>query len=197
MNTDFPRSSDSRIRASRIAALIFLSFLLASAALAQTPGTFAPTGNMTTPRIFHTATLLADGRVLIAGGQRLGPPPGYFTNLSSAEIYDPRTGIFTATSNMTTPRIGHTATLLPGGMVLIAGGSPSASAELYDPSTGIFAATGDMTTARWGHTATLLNNGKVLIAGGSAELYDPSTGTFSPTGSMVTAQLFDNKAILL
>ena len=176
--------------------LIGLSFLC-GVSVAQTPGTFILTGSMTTPRFLHTATLLNDGRVLITGGSQSSVNP--IVPLSSAEIYDPSTGTFTATGNMTMPRQSHTATLLPDGRVLIAGGSagpasPGAlgSAEIYDPSTGAFTATGDMITARNSPTATLLSDGKVLIAGGigrsgylsSAEIYDPSTGSFTTTAGM-------------
>jgi uncharacterized protein (TIGR03437 family) len=167
-------------------------------ALAQSPGTFTATGNMTTTRVGHSATLLTTGKVLIAGGTATAGPSK--PTLATAELYDSSTGAFTATGNMTTPRIRHTATLLPDGRVLIAGGSrdvsnsgPSsilASAELYDPSTGVFTAIGDMIAAHECHGATLLNSGKVLIAGAddgkggvsNAELYDPIAGTFSPTG---------------
>ena len=167
--------------------------------IAQPAGTFTATGDMTTPRGGHTATLLADGTVLIVGGVIAGCCPARI--LPAAELYDPRTGTFKATGDTTTPRSDHTATLLPDGRVLIAGGvsTPNAgpaSAELYDPATKTFTPTGDMTRARWGHAATLLLSGKVLIVGGftdgtetdptriSAELYDPSTGTFTPTGNM-------------
>ena len=103
---------------------------------------------------------------------------------------------------MAIPRSEHTATLLPNGQVLVAGGYAGfigrtlASAELYDPATGTWTATGSMATARSDHTATLLPNGQVLVAGGidttgflaSAELYDPATGVWTATGSMATAR---------
>ena len=116
-------------------------------------------------------------------------------------------GVFVPTGSMTVARLGHTATLLPGGQVLIAGGVGNfalVSAELYDPATGIFTVTGNMTVARAEHTATLLSGGKVLIVGGSngtnyltsADTYDPATRTFTATGSMTVARTEQTATLL-
>jgi len=176
------------------------------------PG-FSATGSMSVARTLATATLLSDGRVLIAGGFGNWPPTSTELlpdALASAELYDPKTGTFSPTGSMTTTRVRHTATLLRDGRVLIAGGFTKdddylASAELYDPTTGTFSPTGSMTTARYVHAATLLSDGRVLISGGegavgisaSAELYDPTSGTFSPTGSMTTAREYHTSTLLL
>jgi hypothetical protein len=163
--------------------------------------TFAPTGDMTRPRLAHTSTLLPSGKVLITGGGSywgLGAAA-----LANAELYDPATGTFAATGDMTTARCYHTATLLNSGKVLIAGGQTTiangllASAELYDPSTGTFSPTGDMTTSRDLQTATRLADGKVLIVGfAGAELYDPNTGTFSLTSRTIYDQFSDTATLL-
>ena len=147
------------------------------------------TASMASSRGSQTATVLYDGRVLIAGGY---DGSNY---LDSAEVYDPTAGTFTPTGSMTTARASQTATALSDGRVLIAGGS-DASAELYDPTTGSFTRTGSMMTARASHTATALFGGRVLIAGGengstrlaSAEVYNPTTGAF-PTRPLTEREL--------
>ena len=165
-------------------------------------GKFTTTGSMTAARMDHTAALLPDGRVLIAGGVS---DIVYFTPLASSELYDPSTGKFTATGSMTERRGAQTATLLSNGRVLVAGGAGEpikgqgtffASAELFDPKTGKFTATGSMKEGGVSGTAALLSDGRVLVVGGyggskllaSAELYDPATGMFTAAGRMATAR---------
>ncbi len=165
-------------------------------------GAFAPTGSMAVPRAYHTATLLADGRVLVAGGSAWKRGTGIATPVASAELYDPATGTFRPTGPMGSPRLVAAATLLLDGRVLITGGLDNGStAELYDPRTGTFTPTGPLLPERHDHTATLLPNGMVLVAGGltgnSAELYDPTTGTFSATGPMTRERHFATAAMLL
>jgi len=143
---------------------------------------FRNTGAMPFARITHTATLLADGRVLIAGGR------GSEVNIS-AEIYDPKTGAFRETGRMATSRYKHTAGLLPDGRVLIAGGwderywhGTLSSAEIYDPQRGTFTISAPLHDARFKlpDVAVQLRSGQVLVAGGNrhAELYDARTGKF-------------------
>jgi N-acetylneuraminic acid mutarotase len=157
---------------------------------------------MNMPRGFHTATLLSDGRVLVTGGLSAGDGNDNFVE-KSAEIYDPKTGIWTLVNKMSFARYGHTATLLPEGAVLIVGGSgPSGDlvytvrAEIFDPNSGLWKNVDSLSTARGFHTAVLLTNGNVLVAGGltlpansanrtmTAELYQPSSGKWRSTGSM-------------
>jgi hypothetical protein len=156
---------------------------------------------MAVPRTLHTATLLPNGKVLIAGGRMHDHQDYRGTVTDTAELYDPSTGTFSLTGRMAAPRVWHTATLLPNGKVLIVGRDWAAgddrTAELYDPSTETFTRTAETLSAQYGASATLLHNGKVLIAGGTTprsgnptyvstpELYDPTMGTFSATGRFV------------
>jgi hypothetical protein len=169
-------------------------------------GKFSPTGSLSQARYGQTATLLADGRVLVAGGQSRA------LALSSAEIYDPKTATFTSTGSMAQSRFGQAATLLPSGKVLVTGGYNAAqtwlaSAELFDPATGKFSPTGSMESTRVYHSSILLATGRVLISGGgsrqgfgqslsSAEIYDPATGKFSPTGSMTDPRAWQSASTL-
>jgi hypothetical protein len=168
---------------------------------------------MAVARKLHTATLLPFGKVLVAGGIDSDDDQS-FKSLASAELYDPSTGTWSTTGSMLHPRAWHTATLLPNGLVLVAGGQcpglyektcpgvedPSGAmpdAELYDPKTGTWKATGNMISPRFEHTATLLADGRVLVAGAElapdrlialTELYDPATGRWSATGDLLTAR---------
>jgi Galactose oxidase, central domain/Kelch motif len=229
--------SEATDRGCRHALIRFVAVLAAVAFLAQdaaAQGTWTTTGSMAAARRDHTATLLTNGKVLIArgtgGSTELydrgtgtfsptgGPLAGGFSQGATAtrlldsrvlvvggnaEIYDPSSGTFSLAGTLNVSRVAHTATLLPDGKVLIAGGQDGsatethASAELFDPTTNTFTLTGNLTTDRSSHTAVLLPNGKVLVGGGdqittpgfstslsSAELFDPMSRTFNPTGNM-------------
>lgn len=166
---------------------------------------FIPAGQMTQERIFAAGTLLADGDVLVAGGDTA---PNQSTPVpATAEIWSPQNGgTFTATLPMKVPRQVFTLTTLPNGKALAVGGSPyfqsgagSPTAELYDPASGAWTLTGSMPSGRLGHTATLLPDCRVLIVGDSptALTYDYVTGRFSPAGSEGAFQRSYHTATLL
>jgi len=144
--------------------------------------------------------LLPSAKFMVAGGSAAAVN-------SSVDILDLGGGAYVATGNMTVTRSAPTATLLPNGQVLIAGGGTN-TAELYNPATGAFTATaGNMSVVRIGHTASMLPTGQVLITGGgpsfaagasyaSCELYNPATQTFALTGPMNTGRTVHTSTLL-
>jgi hypothetical protein len=154
---------------------------------------------MTVERRGHTATQLADGRVLIVGGENSGGL------ISQSEVFDPTAGTFSAGGNLDGARADHSATRLADGRVLIAGGRGAAGAsnttEIFDPTTGAFAPGPAMSVARAGHSATLFADGRVFFAGGdangSAEIFDPSSSAFSAVAANMNAARSMHSAALL
>ena len=165
-------------------------------------GEWSFTGNPNVARVGHTATLLSNGKVLFAGGWQSGVDAVRLAT-NTAELYDPSTGTWSLTSNLSGPRAGHAATLLQEGKVLVAGGCRDdecfpiqvGSAEIYDPNTQTWSITGSLNTPRdYGHTLKTLPNGNVLLVGeckdgifcgnsSDAELYNSAIGRWSYTGS--------------
>jgi hypothetical protein len=215
-----PRSTAGFVRGLSLTVSMALSCLAAplpqATALtrpAAAPG-WALTGELNTARYSHTATLLQSGKVLVVGGSYcVYASCSNDRGVSSAELYDPTTSEWGYTGSLNTGRVYPTATLLPSGQVLVAGGYGSSfgsdllsSAELYDPVSGQWRPTGGFNSIRGVHSATLLQNGKVLAVGDPygnvyAELYDPSTGTWSaisaPTGRGHLVLLPTGKVIVL
>jgi N-acetylneuraminic acid mutarotase len=180
-----------------------------SSAEIYTPGSnsWTFTGSLTAPRAYPSATGLPNGKVLVAGGSNGSP------TLATAELYDPAgnggLGSWSSAGSMSSARVGHTATLLPNGKVLVTGGGTSNTvvntADIYDPATNTWSPAAPMISPRKYHTATLLPDGTVLALGGqqtslttaaTAERYDPATDTWTPSVSM-SAQRYSHAATQL
>lgn len=153
-------------------------------------------GRLAQARLNHSATLLPDGRVVMAGGYG-----GSY--LASVEVVNADGSRVRPGGSLRVARSGHTATLLGDGRILLTGGVGKgwtflSSAEIYDPATGRSALVGSLSAARESHTATLLEDGRVLVVGGhqgrranmevfaGAEVFDTRTGRFEPAGVMRT-----------
>lgn len=175
-------------------------------------GSFSSSGSMNQQRIWHSAMLLPNGKVLIAGGATNPYPDGSADAVfNTAELYEPLTGIFTYTGNLNIKRAWHTTdpgapvTLMNNNLVLFAGGYDGStsgyydSSELYNTGTGTLTFTGSMPYTSMHHSAVPLQDGRVLIAQVSfsrAAIYDPSTGTFTSTGDPVYSRLSHSTTLL-
>ena len=191
---------------SRPSLFSLLTMVLLAAPAVRASNNFTATGLLDIPREQHAAALMANGKVLLAGGS-----DGEFA-LSSALVYDLGTAKWTAAAAMSTEREHTTATPLTNGLVLLAGGfglgnTSLTTAELYDPAANTWTATGSLAQTRHDHTATVLANGKVLVVGGAsweggyhvlatAELYDPVAGTWSSAGTLSTPRVAHTATLL-
>jgi hypothetical protein len=160
-------------------------------------GLWSSTGSLNQGRFSHAMATLPDGRLLVCGGQdgSTGNPA-----TTSSELYDPSSGLWTTTGSMTTARYYHTATTLPDGRVLVAGGRDGEvfnSAELYDVSTGLWSPAANLPARRYLYSTALLSDGTVLLAGGrnqslvpvaTSYTYAPASNTWSVAGSMTTSR---------
>lgn len=175
----------------------------ASPTTALVIGTWVSTGRMATAHAGHTASLLANGKVLVVGGGEGD------RRIATAELYDPASGTWSPAGQLARARALHAAITLPDRRVLVIGGDDGQTAltstELYDPTANNWRAGPPMAEGRAGHTATLLANGKVLVVGGyaagytrvgSAELFDPATGTWSSAGRLATPRAFHIATLL-
>jgi hypothetical protein len=206
MNARKSAHTSLRLRAAKVLLAIGILAIAGGTVVSQTPPFWRNTGNLNAVRGHHTATLLTNGKVLVAGGRDNGGNP-----LTSAELYDPALETWTTTGGLHLSRWGHSAVLLGNGKVLVVGGvGAESSAELYDPVSGTWTVTGNLRAAKV-QTGTvvypppgvvLLANGKVLaVGGGSAEIYDPASGSWALTGSPNTvgsaATILQNGKVLL
>jgi N-acetylneuraminic acid mutarotase len=175
-------------------------------------GTWTPTTPMSSARAFHTATLLSDGEVLVTGGASIYHG-SKGTVVASAEIYDPKSGIWHGAARMSVARYHHTAAPLSDGRVLVAGGwafttnsdKSLATAEIYDPAANTWTATGSMATGRARGSMTPLPDGRVFVVGGvdpayrvmaTSEIWDSSSGRWRLTGRLGTAVMWPALAVL-
>jgi len=178
----------------------------------ESTGLWTAAGDLSIGRFQPASALLPNGKVLVTGGYNNQCCAGPTGTYATAELFDPSTNTWSPLTSMSETKAIHTATLLPNGKVLVAGGAqrdPVAhrdSVQIFDPATNTWSPAANMNNARSGHTATLLGSGKVLVTGGftgsgftpqnTAEIYDPGTNTWTPAAPMSAARSRHNGVLL-